>query len=106
LTSDTVLRVALVVAAIAALIVVLGIFGTGFRIACLVLMTLAAAVALPLRPRDGGGWWWFILAGGAVASVVGAIVAQSAVTIGGILALLGGLAVIVAAAIGFPREAE
>ena len=105
MTSDTVLRIALVVAAIAAFIVVLGIFGAALRIACLVLIALATAVALPLRPRDGGGWWW-ILAGGAVASIAGAIIAQSAVTPGGLLALLGGLAVIVGAAVGFPREAE
>jgi hypothetical protein len=94
-----------VVAAIAAFIVVIGIFGAGFRVACLVLIAIAAAVSLPLRPRDGGGWWW-ILAGGAVASIAGAIIAQSAVTLGGVLALLGGFAVIVGAAIGFPREAE
>lgn len=103
MTSDAVLRIALVVAAIAALIVVLGILGTGVRVACLVLIALVTAMALPLRPRDGGGWWW-ILAGGAAASILGAIIAQSSVTLGGIMALLGGLAVIVAAAIGFPRD--
>jgi hypothetical protein len=47
LTSDVALRIALVVASIAALIVLLGIFGTGFRIACLVLIALATVIALP-----------------------------------------------------------
>jgi hypothetical protein len=103
LTSDALLRIALPVAAIAALIVVLGIFGTGVRVACLVLIALVTLMALPLRRRDGGGWWW-ILAGGAAGSIAGAIIAQSAVTLGGVIALLGGLAVIVAAAVGFPRE--
>jgi hypothetical protein len=103
LTSETALRIALVAAGICAVIVVLGLFGTGVRIFCLVLITLAALVASPLRAADGGGWWW-ILAGGAAASVAGAIMAQPAATIGGIVALIGGLAVIVGAAIGFPTE--
>jgi hypothetical protein len=101
LTSDVALRIALVVAAIGAFVVVLGIFGTGFRIACLVLIALATLVSLPLRPRDGGGWWW-ILAGGAV----GAIIAQPSATLGGVIALLGGIAVIIGAAIGFPTQGE
>lgn len=88
-------------AAIGAFVVVLGIFGTGFRIACLVLIALATLVSLPLRPRDGGGWWW-ILAGGAV----GAIIAQPSATLGGVIALLGGIAVIIGAAIGFPTQGE
>ena len=92
-------------AAIAAFIVVIGIFGTGFRIACLVLIALATLMALPLRPRDGGGWWW-ILAGGAVASIAGAIIAQPSATLGGVIALLGGITVIIAAAIGFPTRQE
>jgi hypothetical protein len=101
LTSDVALRIALVVAAIGAFVVVLGIFGTGFRISCLVLIALATLVSLPLRPRDGGGWWW-ILAGGAV----GAIIAQPSATLGGVIALLGGIAVIIGAAIGFPTQGE
>jgi uncharacterized membrane protein HdeD (DUF308 family) len=105
LTSDTVLRVALVVAGIAAFVVVLGVFGAGVRVACLVLIALAALVALPLRPRDGGGWWW-ILAGGAAASIAGAIIAQPSPTLGGLIALLGGIAVIIGAAVGFPTQGE
>jgi hypothetical protein len=105
LTSDTVLRVALVVAGIGALIVVLGIFGAGVRIACLVLIALATVIALPLRPRGGGGWWW-ILAGGAAVSIAGAIIAQPSPTLGGLIALLGGIAVIIGAAVGFPTQGE
>jgi uncharacterized membrane protein HdeD (DUF308 family) len=93
------------VAAIAAFIVVIAIFGTGVRIACLVLIALATLFALPLRPRDGGGWWW-ILAGGAVASIAGAIIAQPSATLGGVIALLGGIAVIIGSAIGFPTQGE
>lgn len=105
MTSETTLRIALVVAGVAAFVVVIGLFGTGFRIACLVLIALATLVALPLRPSDGGGWWW-ILAGGAVGSIAGAIIAQPSATLGGVIALLGGLVVMSAAAIGFPTQGE
>ena len=105
MTSDATLRAALVVAALAAIVVLLGVLGTGVRIAFLVLIALATLVALPLRPSDGGRWWW-ILAGGAAASVAGAIIAQPAATLGGVIALLGGIAVIIGAAVGFPTEEE
>lgn len=105
MTSDVALRIALVVAAIAAFVLALGIFGAGMRIACLVVVVLATAVTLPLRPRDGGGWWW-ILAGGAAASIAGAIIAQPSATLGGVIALLGGIGVIIGAAIGFPTQEE
>src|SRR3954452_21867074 len=105
LTSDTGLRVALVVGGIAAFVVVLGVFGAGVRVACLVLIALATLVALPLRPRDGGGLWW-ILAGGASASIAGAIIAQPSATLGGVISLLGGIPLITGAAIGFPTEGE
>jgi uncharacterized membrane protein HdeD (DUF308 family) len=105
LTSDVALRIALAIAGIAAFIVVVGVFGTAFRIACLVLIALAAVVTLPLRSGDGGGWWW-ILAGGAAASIAGAIIAQPAATLGGLIALLGGIAVIIGAAVGFPTQEE
>jgi hypothetical protein len=103
LTSDTALRVVLVVAALGALIVVLGFFGEPIRIACLVLIAAASVATAPWRSSRGGGWWW-ILAAGATASIAGAILAQPAATLGGVVALIGGLAVIVGAAIGFPTD--
>jgi hypothetical protein len=105
LTSDAVLRAALIIAAVGAIVVLLALFATGVRVACLVLIALATLVTLPLRPSAGGGWWW-LLAGGAAASIAGAIIAQPAATLGGVIALLGGVAVIVGAAIGFPTEGE
>jgi hypothetical protein len=105
LTSDVPLRIALAVAGIAAFIVVLGLFGTALRVACLVLIALAAVVTLPLRSSDRAGWW-SMLAGGAAASIAGAIIAQPAATLGGVIALLGGVAVIIGAAVGFPTQGE
>jgi uncharacterized membrane protein HdeD (DUF308 family) len=105
LTSETVLRIVLIVAGMAAFFVVLGLFAIGFRVACLLLIALATLVALPLRSREGGGWWW-ILAGGTAGSIVGAIISQPSATLGGVIALLGGIAVIVGAAIGFPTQEQ
>lgn len=90
-------------AAISALIVVLGALPAAVRVVCLILIAVGSVVAAPWRSTRGGGWWW-ILAAGAVASIAGAIVAQPAATLGGLLALLGGLAVIAGAAIGFLTE--
>jgi hypothetical protein len=103
LISETALRVTLVVAAISALVVLLGVFGDAVRVVCLVLVAAAALVAAPVHAKRGGGWWW-MLAGGAAASIAGAIIAQPASTLGGWIALLGGLAVIVGAAVGFSTE--
>ena len=105
MTSDVALRIALIAAALAAIIVVLGLFGTGFRIACLVLIAVATVVALPLRAGDGGGWWW-VLAAGAAASIAGGIIAQPEATLGGVIALFGGIAVIIGALIGLPTQEE
>jgi hypothetical protein len=105
LISETALRITLVVAALCALIVVLGLFGTTVRIICLIAIAVASLITASLRSTRSGGWWW-ILAGGATASIAGAIIAQPAATLGGVIALIGGLGVLVGAAIGFPTEAQ
>jgi len=105
LISDAALRAALAVAALSALIVLFGLFPTPVRIACLVLIAGATIAGAPRRSTSGGGWWW-ILAAGAIASIAGAFVAQPSPTLGGLIALIGGVAVIVGAAVGFPTEGE
>lgn len=104
MTSSVGLRVALVAAALAALIVLLDLFSTGFRVFCLGVIAAATLLASPDRTRQLG--WWWILAAGAVASVLGAIIAQPAATLGGWFALVGGLLVIIAATIGFQLDEE
>jgi hypothetical protein len=103
--SVRVLQIALVVAAIAAFIVVLGLFGTGVRVFCLGVIVVATVIAEPARRSRGGGWW-YVLAGGALGSVLGAIIAQGNDTLGGAIALICGLLVISAAAVGFPNQSE
>jgi drug/metabolite transporter (DMT)-like permease len=104
--STRVLQIALVVAAIASLFVVLGLFGTGFRVFCLAVIVVATFVTEPARRQRGGGWWYLLL-GAMLGSIVGAILAAAvAETVGGLLALVSGLLVISAAAVGFPSEEE
>ena len=102
-TSNGALRLALGAASLAALAVLVNLGSAGFRVACLAVIVAAAEVAARERQLGGEAWWW-LFAAGAVASVLGAIVAQPAVTLGGWLALMGGLLVIVAAAVGYPWE--
>lgn len=75
----------------------------GFRVFCLLVIAAAAVAVAPVRAQRGGGWWW-LLAGGAALSITGAIIAQPVATPGGWMALIGGLLVIGAATIGFPRD--
>ena len=82
MTTSTGLRVALAAAALAALIVLLNVFSAGLRIVCLGVIVVVTVLAARDRvARDSP--WWRLLVAGAAASVVGAIVAQPAVTLGG-----------------------
>lgn len=99
------LQVALLVAALAALIVMLGAFSDAVRVGCLVVMAGAVVISAPARAQRGGGWW-MLLAGGVGASIAGAVIAQGAQTIGGLIAVIGGVLVVIAATIGFPLTLE
>jgi hypothetical protein len=105
LTSSTGVRTALTIAIVSQAIVMVGAFSSGVRIVLLVLTGAAALVTAPARAERGGGWWWLMTAGVAMA-VLGAIVAQAADTLGGLLALLGGTIVIVFAFVGWPAAED
>ena len=95
----------MVAAGIAALIVLVNLFSIGFRVVCLGVIVAATVLAAPNRREPGGGWWW-VLATGALLSIGGAILAQPSMALGGWLALIGGLAVMIGAALGFPTREE
>jgi hypothetical protein len=103
---DRAVQVVLLAAALAALVILISLFGDYVRIGCLAVIALATVLTAPLRRHDGGGWWT-LLAAGAVASIAGAAIAEVAETVGGLIAVVGGGLVVVATAIGFPlREYE
>jgi hypothetical protein len=99
------LQVALLAAAAAALAILVSLFGDPVRIGCLAVIGLATIVTAPQRRVRGGGWW-SLLAAGAVASVAGFGLAELTETVGGLVAVVGGVLVVVAAAIGFPLSDE
>src|SRR3954451_15639499 len=98
-------QVALIVAALAALIVMLGLFSIAVRVGLLVVMAGTVVICAPARAQRGGGWWT-VLAAGVGASIAGALIAQAAQTLGGLIAVIGGVLVVCAAAIGFPLTFE
>jgi hypothetical protein len=95
------LRAALILAAAAGAVVMLDLFSAGIRWACLGLIVLVGIATASERRRAGSGWWDIYIAGAGV-SILGALLSGAADTVGGILALVGGVLVIGAAAIGFP----
>jgi hypothetical protein len=92
---------ALLLAAAAALIVMLGLFGDWARVLSLVLIGGVATATAPLRHTRGAGWWT-LLGLGAAAAIGGALLAQAAETLGGLIALVGSILVVIAAAMGYP----
>ena len=97
-------RIVLLVAALCALVVVFNALPAVLRIVCLVV--IGAAVLLTAPRRGHGGRWWYALAVGALLSIAGAALAQVSQTLGGVLALAGGLTVVAAAILALPAEEE
>ena len=95
------LQLALLVCAAAALIIMLGLFGTEVRLACLGAIVGTAALSAPERRRPGGGWW-VLLGAGAALSVTGLGLSELAEAPGGIVAIAASALVVSACAIGFP----
>ncbi len=97
------LRVSLIAAALAALLILSGIFGDLISYICLAVVLAVAAWTAPERRRAGGGWWT-IVGVGALLSLLGAGVAELSDSIGGILAVIGGALVVIGATMGYPVD--
>lgn len=97
------LRGALIVAALAALLVLTGMLGDALRYGCLALIALAALLTATERRRPGGTWW-NALGAGAALSLAGAGLAEASDAAGGLVIVVGGALVVIAATVGFPVE--
>ena len=95
------LRLALVAAAASAVAILTGVFSDPVRYACLGVMALVTLATVAERRRTGGGWWT-ILGAGVLLSIAGAALAELNDTVGGLVAVIGGALVVIAATIGFP----
>lgn len=97
------LRLALVTAALAAVVILTGIFPDTVRYACLGVIALCTLLTASERRRPGGGWW-LLLGIGAGLSLVGAGAAELIDTVGGLIAVVGSSLVVIGAVIGFPAD--
>jgi hypothetical protein len=98
------LRLALVVATTASVVVMTELFSDPVRWGCTGVVALAALATASERRRPGGGWW-MLLGSGAALSVAGAALAELSDTAGGLVAVIGGALVVIGATIGFPVDA-
>ena len=96
-------QVALLLAAAAAILIIVDVLGTPAAIVALGVIVLGTLLAAPAGRGQGGGWWT-LLAIGAALSVAGALLTLISDTVGGLVALLGGVAVVSGAAMGFPLD--
>jgi hypothetical protein len=94
-------RAALALAGAGAIVLMLSPFGTVGDVLGLIAIVLGTVLAAPAAREPRGGWWG-LLASGAVLSALGAIVSLANDTAGGVLALIGGVAVLIGVALGWP----
>lgn len=100
--SVRVTQFSLIIAGGGAVLILLGILGT---VASLIgLAAIIGGTALSASAgRRGEDNWWSLLAVGATLSVLGALLSIASDSIGGLVALLGCVAVLAGAAFGWPR---
>ena len=96
-------QVALILAAAGAVMILLGILGTPADLIGLAAILLGTVLSAPAGRAPGSGWW-SLLAAGAALSVLGALLALASEGVGGLVALIGGVAVLAGSAFGFPER--
>ena len=101
--SARLLQASLLVAGVGAVVILLGVFGTAVDVAALGAIVLGTIFTAPAGRSTGGGWWP-LLAVGMILSVLGALLAFATDSVGGLVALLGGILVVTGAAFGFPTR--
>jgi hypothetical protein len=94
---------ALLLAGAGAVVILLGVLGTAADVIGLAAIVLGTVLTAPIGRRNDSGWW-SLLAAGALLSVLGALLALATDSVGGLIALLGGIVVITGAAFGFPTR--
>jgi hypothetical protein len=101
--SHRLLQVALLIAAAGAIVVVVDLFGGAGTVIGLSAAALGTVLAAPAARGTGGGWWNALAAGTALCGA-GAAVSLASESLGGLLMVLGAVAVIAAAALAFPLD--
>jgi len=94
-------RVGLALAGIGVLMIVLDLFG--LAIVGVIAVVVGTALALPF------GWgekWCYAVVAGAILSVLARLIAGPHQTLGGLLAVVAALAILVGAPLGYPADEE
>ena len=99
------LRAVLVLAAVGAVLMLLGTLGVIVNLVGLAAILLATVLSAPAA-REETGRWWALLGSGAVLALVGALLSVASDTIGGLVSLIGGIAVLIAVAFGYPARSR
>jgi hypothetical protein len=94
-------RIGILIAAIGALLVIFDFFGAA--IVGLVMALVGAVIAA--RGGLGRRWYW-ALAGGAILILISRLVAEGSQVLGGWLAVIGVIAILVAASLGYPLASD
>jgi hypothetical protein len=99
--SERVTQVGLLIASLGAVLVLLSFAGLG-----VVGLFLGAGGAMLAAPGGLGRKWYFAVAGGAIVMVLSRLIAESSEVLGGWLAVLGAVAILIGASVGFPIRGE
>ena len=94
-------QVGLLISCLGAVLVIFNLFGLAT-----VGIILAAGGAALAAPGGAGKGWYIAVAGGAIVVVLSRLIADSAETLGGWLAVFGSLSVLIGTALGFPSQAD
>jgi drug/metabolite transporter superfamily protein YnfA len=101
--STRLIQFALLLAGTGAVAILLGVLGTAADVAGLAAIVVGTILTAPAGRREGNGWWT-LLAAGTILSVCGALLALATDSVGGLIALIGGIVVVTGAAFGFPSR--
>ncbi len=94
-------RAGILIASLGALLVVFDPFGTA--IAGLVLAAVGAVIAA--RGGLGRSWYWAVATGAAVV-IFSRLIAEGSETLGGWLAVIGALCILIGASLGYPLASD
>ena len=89
----------LLIASLGAVMVIVGAFEIAGLVLCAVGAVMAASAGL------GKSWYWAI-AGGAIVVILSRLIAESAETLGGWLAVFGAVAILIGTSLGYPVRNE
>jgi hypothetical protein len=90
-------QVGLLVASLGAILIVFDLFGLS-----ILGLFLASGGAVLAAPGGIGNRWYWGVAGGAIVLVLSRLIAESAETLGGWLGVIGAVAILTGATLGFP----